>query len=85
MIIMLLSQDIREMSGSIYVPRGVNVKSLSVEALWPFVPVKSFKVSSNIFYINLIIHRDTGLLKATCALTVISGEVLIVFLGLTSS
>ena len=32
------------MSQSIYVPKGVNVKSLSVDAIWSFVPHSNIKV-----------------------------------------
>lgn len=32
------------MTSSIYIPRGVNVKSLSTSTLWPFQPTKPFKV-----------------------------------------
>ena len=39
-----LLQDISELATSIYIPRGVNVASLSQEALWPFHPSKIFKV-----------------------------------------
>jgi len=38
-------QDICELTTSIYIPRGVNVNSLSREVKWPFQPSKLFKVS----------------------------------------
>ena len=37
-------QDISELATSIYIPRGVNVKSLSTSSEWPFRPSKMFKV-----------------------------------------
>ena len=39
-------QDINELTNSIYIPKGINVKSLSTEVDWPFVPSKNFKVTS---------------------------------------
>ena len=37
-------QDISELTSSIYIPRGVNVKSLSTTTQWPFQPSKEYKV-----------------------------------------
>ena len=39
-----LLQDISDMTNSIYIPRGVNVYSLSRETLWYFEPSNIFKV-----------------------------------------
>ena len=44
MIIPYVMQDISEMASSIYIPRGVNVKSLSTTISWPFKPNKTLKV-----------------------------------------
>ena len=41
---LFLMQDISEMASSIYIPRGVNVKSLSSSITWPFQPSKAYKV-----------------------------------------
>jgi len=41
-------KDINELTSSIYIPRGINVKSLSTSSLWPFRPSKMFKVGSHI-------------------------------------
>jgi len=41
-------KDICELTTSIYIPRGVNVNSLSREVKWPFQPSKLFKVGSHI-------------------------------------
>lgn len=32
------------MTNSIYIPKGINVKSLSTEVDWPFIPSKHFRV-----------------------------------------
>ncbi len=37
-------KDISELQESIYIPRGVNVASLSSELVWPFKPSRMFKV-----------------------------------------
>jgi V-type H+-transporting ATPase subunit A len=37
-------KDISDMTESIYIPRGVNVYSLSRDNLWYFEPTKDFKV-----------------------------------------
>lgn len=41
----LLLQDISELTSSIYIPKGINVKSLNTEVNWSFVPSKHFRVS----------------------------------------
>jgi V-type H+-transporting ATPase subunit A len=41
-------KDISDMTESIYIPRGVNVYSLSRDNLWYFEPTKDFKVGNHI-------------------------------------
>ncbi|XP_064393969.1 V-type proton ATPase catalytic subunit A-like [Halichondria panicea] len=41
-------KDICDLTQSIYIPRGVNVSSLSIDAKWPFRPTKDFRVGSHI-------------------------------------
>ncbi|XP_003388117.1 PREDICTED: V-type proton ATPase catalytic subunit A [Amphimedon queenslandica] len=41
-------KDICDMTSSIYIPRGINVYSLSRETSWYFEPVKDFKVGSHV-------------------------------------
>ena len=49
---MFIMQDICELTSSIYIPRGVNVKSLSTTTEWPFLPSKMFKVK---YYMYVIV------------------------------
>lgn len=39
-----LFQDISELTTSIYIPKGINVKSLNNEVNWLFVPSKQLRV-----------------------------------------
>ncbi len=48
------------MCGSIYVPRGVNVKSLSVDCTWPFVPLSNWKV---MIYTNKILIASSDFIE----------------------
>lgn len=41
-------KDISDLTESIYIPRGVNVSSLSIDNQWPFQPTKDFRVGSHI-------------------------------------
>ena len=45
-------KDINELTQSIYIPRGVNTKSLSRSVLWDFNPEVAVKVSGDNFYIG---------------------------------
>ena len=68
MIIHYVMQDISEMASSIYIPRGVNVKSLSTTISWPFKPNKTLKVMCT--YVDHLI-----LYLASYVATVITCEV----------
>ena len=46
-VICFTSQTICDMTESIYIPRGVNVSSLSRESQWYFEPQKEFRVSTS--------------------------------------
>ena len=57
-------KDICEQTSSIYVPRGVNVTSLSTEATWPFRPSKMFKAS-----VSRVLGEVCGILGSVCGLS----------------
>jgi len=38
-------EDIAQMTGSIYIPKGINIHALSQTTQWHFVPSKTFRAS----------------------------------------
>lgn len=38
-------EDIAKLTGSIYIPKGINIHALSQTASWHFVPSKTFRVT----------------------------------------